>query len=73
MITYALGSYINGIPVYFTGLKGDGTPHFSSEPEEAAFGTLEEIARLKALFSEKASHFGTFEIVEVTIEEEEEW
>ena len=71
MITYTLGSHINGIPVYLTGLKEDGTPHFSSKPEEAAFGMLGEIEQLKALFDEKASHFGIFEIVEVTIKENE--
>lgn len=72
MITYALGSHINGIPVYFTGLKGDGTPHFSSEPEEAAFGTLKEVEALKCVFEEKGAQFGPYEIVEVEFEEEEE-
>lgn len=70
MITYALGSYLNRIPVYITGLKEDGTPYFSSEPEEATFVMLEEVKMMKEFFDEIAPHFGPFEIVEVTIEEE---
>ena len=67
---YALRAYVNRIPVYFTGLKGDGTPHFSSEPEEAEFGTLEEVEALKCVFEEKGAQFGPYEILEVEFVEE---
>lgn len=70
MARYALGAYVNRIPVYFTGLKGDGTPHFSSEPEEAVFGMLEEVEALKCVFEEKGAQFGPFEIIEVEFVEE---
>lgn len=72
MARYALGAYVNRIPVYFTGLKEGGTPHFSSEPEEAAFGTLEEVEALKCVFEEKGAQFGPFEIIEVEFVEDEE-
>lgn len=72
MIVYALGAYINDIPVYFTGLKEDGMPHFSSEAEESAFGNLKEIEALKCVFEEKGAQFGPFEIVEVEFVEDEE-
>lgn len=70
MDRYALGTYVNRIPVYFTGVKGDGTPHFSSEPEKSAFGTLEEVEALKCFFEEKGKQFGPYEIVEVEFVEE---
>lgn len=72
MITYALGTYINRIPVYFTGMTDRVTPHFSSEPEEAAFGNLVEIEELKALFVEKAPQFGPYEIVEIHLVDDDE-
>lgn len=72
MAIYALGAYVNRIPVYFTGLKEDRRPRFSSEPEEAAFGTLEEVEALKCVFEEKGAQFGPYEIVEVEFVEDEE-
>lgn len=72
MIIYALGTYFKNIPVYFVRVKEDGTPHFSSEVKEAAFGSLEEIKKLKHLFEEKASQYGPYEIVEIEIIEDDE-
>ncbi|MFS0954383.1 hypothetical protein ACFC37_06710 [Enterococcus durans] len=53
MIVYALGAYLNGVPVYFSGIN-ESTPQFTSEVEEAEFGNESDVLRLKQLFEKKA-------------------
>ena len=56
MIVYALGAYLNEVPVYFSGIKGT-TPQFTSEAAEAEFGNEKDVIQLKELFEEKAPQF----------------
>lgn len=71
MIVYALGAYLNEIPVYFSGLNGS-TPQFTDDASEAEFGNESDILQLKDLFEEKGPQFGPYEVVKVVIEDEED-
>lgn len=71
MIVYALGAYLNEVPVYFSGIKGT-TPQFTSEAAEAEFGNEKDVIQLKELFEEKAPQFGPYEIIEVNLIDDEE-
>lgn len=72
MTAYVLGTYMNGIPVYFSGLNSDNVPHFSDDVTEAEFGMLHEVKKAKETFERLAPQYGPYEIVQVNFEDDED-
>lgn len=72
MIVYTLGAYLNEMPVYFSGMKPDGTLCFSDDIEDTEFGNRKDIEKLKRLLEEEGSQFGPYEIIQVEFTDDDD-